>query len=204
MANIGKNQGRRLRMALSRFSAMLIEEARDISGLTFEKLDEEFGFPIGRCKYYAQYPVRKKTRAAPADEIQNLENLVARLLKRPVHVLIIEDTSLISVDEPMADITVGVPDKNLNLRHAQQTDLVIAYEDDWPTYRRLKYDPISLISGYRLIDLYVWQWGIFWDSGVLPEPWTRKSQGFPEDAPIALVVNSMMEKAKAMRLEVKG
>lgn len=182
---------------------MLVEEARDISGLTFEKLDEEFGFPIDRCKYYAKYPVRKKTRAAPADEIQNLENLVARLLKRPAHILIIEDNSLILADDPMADITVGVPDKNLNLRHAQQTDLVIAYEGDWPTYRRLKYNPISHFSKVRLIDFYWWQWGILWDKGVLPEPWTRKSQGFPDDAPVKLIVDSLMAKAKAMRLAIK-
>lgn len=77
MANIGPNKGRRLRAALSRFSAMLIEEARSVSGLSYAQLDEALGLSEGQAYRYSLYPMEAKTRAPQAGSIQRLENRVA-------------------------------------------------------------------------------------------------------------------------------
>jgi len=198
MANVGPNKGRRLRLALSRFSAMLIEEARDLSGLAHPKLDEVFGFHVGKCQRYALYPPRPWNRAPQADEIQNLENLVARLLKRPAHVVVIEDNTRFVGNNDLLDVVVGPPDAGLDLRAADETDLELRYEDDWPTYRRLKYS--SPRNGITLLDLYAWQYGIFWDKGILPDPWTREALGIPANVPVDVFLPGLVEEMKAKRL----
>ncbi|UWE17689.1 hypothetical protein [Herbaspirillum huttiense] len=167
---------RRLSAALRRFSAMLIEEAHDISGLSYEALDEHFGFSTGLCLRY-----RARKRAPQADEIQNLENHVARLLKRPAHVVLITGSSKISNGWLQCE-SIGVPDVGMNLPDWDDANLQLGYEDDWPTYRRLKYGRV--IGGIRTIDLYRWQWGCLWDKGLLQEPWTRACQGLDADTPI--------------------
>lgn len=185
-------------MARSRFAAMLIEEARDLTNMTYAKLDEALNYSTGTCTAYSKYPPRRKTRAPQADEIQDMENRVARLLKRPAHILVIENNALLTADDPMKSVVVGVPDLGLNLRDAEQIDLVIGYEDDWPTYRRLKYSPYNILYGESLVKMYAWQWGILWDRGVLPEPWTRETHGIPAGVPIENLIQTLVEKAKAM------
>jgi hypothetical protein len=198
MANIGTTKGRRLGPALNRFAAMLIEEAHDLSGLSYAKLDEEFDLCAGECQRYLLYPRVSKTRSPKANEIQNLENLVARLLRRPAHIVLVEDNMRFNGSNDLLDVVVGGPDVGMNLRQADQVDLELAYEDDWPTYRRLKYSPQR--NGVRLIDLYTWQYGILWDCGILPDPWTRKAQGIPADVPVESFLPALVEEAKQARL----
>jgi hypothetical protein len=199
MANIGPNKGRRLRDALSRFAAMLIEEAHDISGMTYEKLDHALEFPEGRSQEYSKYPRRRKTRAPQVDGIQRLEIRVARLLKRPAHVIVVEDR--ISPRDSWYPVTeIGPPNSERNLRAYSQSDLQLGYSGDWPTYRRLKYSPIANRNGVDLRAAYAWQWGILWDKGFLPDPWTREAQGIPPGVPIELVLPELVENAKHQRL----
>ena len=200
MANVGENKGRRLRAALSRFAAMLIEEARDMSGLTYEKLDDAFGFSSGKCYDYSMYPIRKKTRAPQADEIQNLENLVARLLRRPAHIVVIEEhLSPRHVLKPVS--VLGSPDSGQDLRVFDEHDLQLGYESDWPTYRRLKDSPRARLQGIDMLEMYAWQYAAYWEREVLSEPWTREAQGIPDDIAPEEFLPGLVEKAKVARRE---
>ena len=196
--NQGKNKGRTLKIALSRFSAMLIEEARDLTGMGYKELDEALDMEHGQCERYARYPGMKKDRAPQAAGIQQLENRVAKLLKRPAHrVVIIDNNKILSVDETMdADDAIGIndvigfPAAELNLRAHDGTYLQIGYENDWPTYRRLK------CSG-RNLQLYSWQWGILWDR-TTPCPYRTKF-GFHQDEPIENCITDLMRTAQHER-----
>ncbi|WP_225199749.1 hypothetical protein [Herbaspirillum sp. alder98] len=179
-----KYKPRRLSLALRQFAAMLIEEAHEISGLSYEALDEQFGFSAGLCLRY-----RTKKRAPQADEIQNLENLVARLLKRPAHVVLIYDNSKVN-EHDLQNVAIEAPDREMNLRDRDDRFLQLGYEDDWPTYRRLKFG--RAIGGIRTIDLYRWQWGCLWDTGLLQEPWTRACQGLDAHTPIEDFLEGMV------------
>lgn len=199
MANNGQNKGRRLRVAISRFAAMLIEEAMDISGAKgFEQLDEALDFPTGRCAAYAKYPLRRKTRAPQADEIQNLENLVARLLKRPTHIIVIEENRSVRTFGGSVNV-VGEPDAGINLRDFDENDLQLGYQDDWPTYRRLKYNSLAHLTGESLIGHYCWQWGILYDRGLLVEPWKTMMLGVTGGVAIESLIPERMKKMKAER-----
>jgi hypothetical protein len=200
MSNNGETEGRRLRVALSRFAAMLIEEVRDISGLaSYPKIDEGLKYPHGRSYAYSKYPIHpKKTRAPHADEIQDLENRVARLLKRPAHIIVVEENhSLRTLSEPVT--VIGVPDIGLNFRDFNENNLQLGYEGDWPTYRRLKYSPQTIIHGNDMRDFFAWQWGVFWDRGVLADPWTREAQGIEPGVPVELFLPALVEQAKLKR-----
>lgn len=215
--NVGPNKGRRLKAALSRFAAMLIEEARDISGLSYGKLDEELGLPDGQAKRYSLYPMRAKTRAPQAASIQQLENRVARLLRRTAHIVVVENNAKLDVDDgDWLRHIEGRPSDELNLREYNSMDFQLGYEGDWPTYRRLKYNPKDLFAPLtpvhelvsreahdewrELLKLYSWQWGILWDKGL---PWlSREEWGIPADAPIESFLPTITEKAKADRAEI--
>lgn len=199
MANIGSNKGRRLRVALSRFAAMLIEEARDITGLTFPELDEGLELEPGQAVRYSRYPIEAGTRAPNAAGIQRLEEKVAALLKRPSHTVVIENNALLSEDW-LADPVVGVPAADINLRTTESTDLQLGYEDDWPTYRRLKYSVPQ--DGIRLLDLYLWQYGVLWEMGTLPPEWSREAIGVPEDMPVEEFLPQLVQEAKRQRLQI--
>lgn len=199
MANIGPNKGRRLRIALSRFAAMLIEEARDFTGLTFEQLDEALELKEGEAIRYSRYPIERGTRAPNADDIQDLENRVASLLKRSAHTIVVENNAVLNAD-PYADPVIGAPHSGMNLRDLDATDIQLGYEDDWPTYRRLKYSPP--LEGVRPLDLYLWQWGILWDKGLLPEPWTRGALGLPQSTPVEEFLPDLVQNAKRQRREM--
>lgn len=170
---------------------MLVEEARDVGGFTFAELDTLLDFEEGTASRYAQ-----RKRAPNAEDIQDLENKVARVLKRTAHLVVIEDNGL-AADGPFADRAVGVPDKNLNLRGTPADAFQLGYEDDWPTYRRLKYSPRR--GGQTLLSLYAWQWGLLWDRGVLQAPWTRESMGLDPSTPVEEFLPHMVSAAKAER-----
>jgi len=193
MANIGKNRGRRLRLAISRFAAMLIEEAQSISGLSYAELDEALGLPDGQAFRYSRYPIDAKTRAPQAGSIQQLENRVAKFLRRPAHNVVVEDHRLVDENDLLnvGRLIIGTPD-NVDIDDAADVDLQLVYEGDWPTFRRLKaddllgYEPIdSLIKRGATIEewpemfaLYAWQWGMLWERGV---PWlTRERYGIAD------------------------
>ncbi|MCT7327996.1 hypothetical protein [Ralstonia mojiangensis] len=198
MANIGSNKGKRLRVALCRFAAMLIEEARDIAGLTFEELDHSLGLEPGQVIRYSRYPIEAGTRAPHAAGIQRLEEKVAALLKRPSHTVVIENNALL-LEDWLADPVVGVPAADINLRTTESTDLQLGYEGDWPTYRRLKYSAPQ--DGVRLLDLYLWQYGVLWEMGTLPPEWSREAIGVPEDMPVEEFLPQLVEEAKHQRLQ---
>jgi hypothetical protein len=197
MANIGENKGRRLRIALQRFSAMLIEEARDITGMSFPKLNAALAGKDGpsiNSFRWSLYPLRRDSRAPQAASIQWLENSVAKLLKRPAHEVVIYNTALINSKDPYADLSIGKPAAGIDLRDVDEHDLHLGYADEWPTYRRLKYSRPR--GGVHLISLYAWQYGILWDRGVLKEPWTREALGLPADIPVESFLPGLVEKAK--------
>jgi len=199
----GTNKGRRIRLALGRFGEMLIREAREVGGFTFEELDEAFGFTKDRCAHYSIFSKgKKKSRAPQADEIQDLENKVARILKRSAHRVDVENFALLDED-PFADIAIGPPDLGMNLREFVSNDFGLCYEDDWPTYRRLTVNSAVVSTGPTLRELYSWQWGVLWDRGILPAPWTREEQGFPPGVPIEQLLPTLVEKAKALRREIE-
>lgn len=156
--NVGHNKGRRLRAALSRFAAMLIEEASDISGMSFSQLDEKLDIPDGQSYRYSLYPMRSKTRAPQAGGIQGLENRVAKLLKRSAHTIVVLNNAELTNTENiyLADTVEGKPSDELNLREFDGALFEFGYEGDWPTYRHLKLRPENL-------RFYAWQWGILWD-----------------------------------------
>jgi hypothetical protein len=178
---------------------MLIEEARDLSGLTYENLDEAFGFSSGKCYGYSKYPMRPKTRAPQADEIQNLENLVARLLRRPAHIVVIEDRMSPRSAFRLVNV-VGEPDLAMDLRKFGEHDLQLGYENDWPTYRRLKYSPQAVIHGIDMVGLWAWQYASYWEREVLTAPWTRQVQGIRDDIPVEKFLPSLVEKVSRERL----
>lgn len=79
--NLGKNRGKRMKPALARFASMLIEEAKDITGLTHPQLDEALGIAVGQAMRYSEFHRGRENPHAPhAAGIQGLENRVARLL----------------------------------------------------------------------------------------------------------------------------
>lgn len=171
---------------------MLMEEARDVGGFTFAELDALLNVEDGTTSRYSQ-----RKRAPNAEDIQDLENKVARLLKRPAHTVVIENNGFAVAGE-IASLEFGVPDKALNLRDTPAYLLQLGYDADWPTYRRLKYSPPR--DGRSLLSVYAWQWGILWDRGALAEPWTREALGIAPDTPVEAFLPRMVEEAKAKRV----
>ncbi|GGC84761.1 hypothetical protein [Undibacterium terreum] len=211
--NVGENKGRRLRLAIARFAAILIEEARDLTGFTFSQLDEYLGLPDGQSYRYSLYPISGKTRSPQAAGIQQLEDRVAALLKRCSHKLVVENNRKLNPDILLSDDHVeGSPNDGLNLRGYDATDFQIGYEGDWPTYRRLKYDRSSfdaclgisdiLKSGEfellpEMIRIYAWQWGILWNKGIPGV--SHLEAGIDLKIPIELYLPALVEQAKNER-----
>jgi len=162
-----------LRAAINRFASVLIDEARTLTGLSYPDLDEALGLEGGQSYRYSLYPRTRKTRSPQAASIQTLENRVAKLLKRRAHRLVIQNNAARSQG---GDKFGGSPNAPLGLDGAVNTDLQIAYEHDWPTFRRLK--------GRPAMEHYLWQWGILWDTDRLPHPWSRELFGIPADMPV--------------------
>ncbi|WP_431017759.1 hypothetical protein [Burkholderia gladioli] len=197
---------------------MLIEEARDVSGLSYPKLDQALGLPDGQAFRYSQYPIVAKTRAPQAGSIQQLEVRVASFLKRPAHGVVVENNSLLDGATPhRLDLVVGTPSGELDLGDSESTDLQLGYEGDWPTYRRLKHaewcgdlEPISSLVNRKasyeewpeFLALYSWQWGVLWDQGI---PWlSRPDYGFPPATPVSVVIRSVFEAAKQERARLRA
>jgi hypothetical protein len=192
MSNTVKNRGRILNKELRLFASYLIEEALDISGLNYFELDEKLDIPGGQSYRYSKGLCTKKGRAPQLGSIQNLENRVAKLLKRPAHIVAIlnhSDSNLII--ESTSEIIVGLPVPGVNLRDLNGQILSFGYDDNWPTYRRLKYAPVR--QNISTLSLYAWQWGILWDRDVLPEPWRRECHDLSMDAPIEPLIASIMQ-----------
>lgn len=173
MANVGPNQGRRLKIALSRFAAMLITEARDLTGLSFERLDEALGLTAGNSYRYSLYPPRAKTRAPQVGGIQSLENRVAKLLCRPAHLVAVAETREIDASAtlycpPVADL--GLP------RHVAAGDVQLAYDNYWPTYADLsQFGRFDIQRPWDaqpvLVQAFGWQWGYLWHQA--PDEWRQ-------------------------------
>jgi len=215
--NAGPNKGRRLRGALSRFAAMLIEEAADITGLSHAQLDERLGLPDGQAERYSLYPRRKKTRAPQAASIQQLENRVARLVQRMPHKVVIENNAKLAENPNGLDHIEGAPGDGVNLRQYSSLDFQLGYEGDWPIYRRLKYNlrdiccpliPIHELVRRRahgswgeMLMLYSWQWGVLWDQGL---PWLDRGEyGVSADAPVDSFLPGLAAYAKSERVRLQ-
>ncbi|AHE35033.1 hypothetical protein [Burkholderia pseudomallei] len=188
MANDKPNKGRRLRLAVSRFAAMLIQEAKHIGQLSsYRAVDEALDLPYGQSFRYAQYPVGAKTRAPQVAWIQELENRVAKLLKRTAHTVIVENNL---IREEM-----GIPSELTNPRDFSGDNFQLGYEGDWPTYRRL------ICPEPDLIEMYYWQWGVLWDRG-LPLL-SREEWGVPADSPIEPFVDALTHDKMRARAKVE-
>jgi len=195
MPNRKPNKGRRLRLALGRFSAMLMEECRDLLGLSYPEIDSALDYPKGRAYIWSKFggPTNttgnKKERSPQAGSMQTLENKVAKLLGRPAHKLVIESNSEIDPTDFQSDLVVAELGSGVNVRKFDLSDLQIGYEDDWPTYRRLKYAPDP-----NLIHLYRWQWKVLWD------PEIRKEWG---DERVEKTIQEWFERVKHDRETIK-
>ena len=178
-------------MALGRFSAMLIEECRDLTGLTYEEIDKKLGLETGQAFRWSRFggPQSlsgiKKERSPQAGAMKYLEVKVAKFLGRPAHKLVVESNSHLDPNDPSKDLVVADLKPAINLRSYDQSDLQIGYEDNWPTYRRLKYS-----SKLDLIAVYRWQWRILWD------PDDRKGLG---DSEVDARIQELFEQAKQQR-----
>ena len=171
---------------------MLVEEARDLTGMSYADLDEALNLEPGQSARYALYPGLKKDRAPQAGSIQQLENRVAKLLKRTAHrVVIIDNAKVLSTDEMMhLEEVIGIPEAGINLREHDGASLQLEYENNWPTYRRLKCKPQNL-------RLYGWQWGILWDK-MTPCPY-RSQFGFGMEEFVEQCVSKLTEFAMEER-----
>lgn len=192
MANNGPNKGSLLRPALKRFTSMLIEEARDITGLSFEDLDVALDLSDGEALRY--FIGGQKGRGSKADKIQNLENDVAALVGRPAHKVVVEANALLDLADQEKDVAVATPDKGLKLPDAEKIDIQLGYEGDWPTYRRLK----SLKHEVLLL-AYGWQWKMYWDQRILPSPWTREEQELKTEEDVERFIFNTVEEFKSLR-----
>lgn len=165
MANVGPNQGRRLKAAISRFTAMLIREARDLTGLSYERLDEALGLTAGNSYRYSLDPSRSKSRAVQIGGIQSLENRVARLLRRPAHLIAVVETRELDA----LAMLYRMPVANFGLpRHVGADDIELIYDNYWPTYADLSRDGRFDIERTwadqpELFHGFGWQWGCLWD-----------------------------------------
>ena len=180
MANVGPNRGRTFRGAINRFAAMLIDEARTLTGCSYAELDALLDLPEGQCYRYSLYPRTKKTRSPQAASVQNLENRVARLLKRRAHTVLVQNNK---AAHPCGDETSGAPGDQASLGEITGSDFQLVYEHDWPTFRRLK--------DKAVMSHYLWQWGILWDRGAVPLPWSRELFNLPADMPVELFLPSL-------------
>ncbi|MDY7544627.1 hypothetical protein RGU75_00035 [Glaciimonas sp. CA11.2] len=204
-----KNMGRRLKPALNRFSSMLIEEALELSSLTIEQLDEVLDFTPGIAGSYLH---QKKDRGPQAGSIQELENRVAKLVKRTAHTIVVENTyKVIFENYRFPDSIEGKPADNLNLRKYAPFCYELRYEDNWPTFNDLKHKngnfPIFITPDRSIrsilkygaydelpIDFchFSFQWGVLWDTGI---PWLkRESFGISPNAHIDSFLPKLTEK----------
>ena len=212
--NVGENKKRRLNRALQRFAAMLIEEAMDLSGLPKSKIAEAMGLSDDQVNRYTRLPGMKNSRAPQAAAVQQLENRVAKLLKRTAHTVVVHNNSkLDSSNAYFSDSVEGRPGDDLNLRQFDMGSFQLGYEGDWPTYRQLKtfrawttgsVDVKSLVKKHasyeewpEMLRFYAWQWGILWERGV---PWlSRENFGIDTNAKLEIFLPAMTERAKLDR-----
>ena len=209
--NLGPNKGKRLKPALARFASMLIEEVKDITGLTYPQIDEALELSNGQAIRYSEFSKGRENPHAPhAAGIQRLENSVARLLRRTAHVVVVENNAKIGpggFEQP--DFIEGTPGDDLNLRAYSATDFQLGYDGGWPTYRSLKADPTTIFCYYppihelvaqglhddwpEMLQIYSWQWGVLWDRGL---PWlSRETMEVAPDTPIEAAVEKITAQA---------
>lgn len=218
MANVGINNGRRDQPALSRFVAMLIEEAVDLTGLTEEKVFEKLALPAGKAKHWAYSPGKIDDRAPQSNKIQAVENSVAKLVGRTAHTILVRNNyKAIFSNRRNPDDIEGKPGDRPNLRKYESSGLELCYEDNWPTYHDLisKNDFLSPYPGSSIRDLlhdgtydkwppllrkFSFQWSALWDKEL---PWlSREMCGVPPDAPVASFLPEMTEGVmRNMKLE---
>ncbi|ALE53336.1 hypothetical protein AC233_00310 [Burkholderia sp. HB1] len=189
---------------------MLIEEARDITGLSHEKLDEklvlrdarnnEIGLTAGTCARYARAPSNPRVRAPQAGAIQSLEHRVANLLGRPAHRIVIGSISPLIRGDLRAhcpiDLITGEPTAGINLRDSNAEELWLGYEYGWPTYADLgKFNRAHLHDQSLRVNQLAWQWGCLWKQGLL----SREVFGVPVDADIEMHVMTRVAAEKFER-----
>ena len=214
--NRGPNKKKRMKPALARFASMLIEEAKDITGLTYPKLDEALGIAVGQAMRYSEFHKGREDPHAPqAAGIQELENRVARLLGRTAHVIVVENNSKIGpggFEKP--GFIEGAPGDGLNLRAYDAVDFQLGYDGGWPTYWSLKADPSTIFCYFpkihelvaqglhddwpEMLQIYSWQWGVLWERGL---PWlSRETMEVEPETPIDEAVKKITAQAMQDRV----
>lgn len=198
--NTGENSGPCLRSALKRFASMLIEEAKDLTGLTLSQLDVKLADPLlrGEDDHYHhsegqadRYLHSKKDRGPRAKSIQGLENRVAKLLGRTAHTVLVRNNFKIHYGdirflEEIEGKPADVP--NSRLRKFGPIAFELVYEDNWPTYHQLtmKHDFFSPYPKICIRDLlergaynewppllrdFSFQWPALWEKDL---PWLKR------------------------------
>lgn len=194
MTTQGTNRARWLRPALTRFASMLVCEARDFTGLNDEGLDRalRLSFPaqdeaegVPRAKSgnnTSSYRYLSARRAPPAGKLQSLENCVAKLLRRPAHLVVVREAI---ERDPAIPLLYLAPAPGLK-RYAEPDEIELGYDNGWPTYSDLsqfgKYD----LNGPweeqpELIKAFGWQWGCLWDRAPddYRQTWCRQFRQIP-------------------------
>jgi hypothetical protein len=175
MEGKNSNKGRRLRLATNRFLSMLVREARDISGVSYEVLAEALRLEVNTLTRYAICEPVSKARA-PLHMAQRLENRVASFLERPAHPVVIECTHNrilygpgwpYWVDLRVSDNTEIKWRRDRDLPFAEEHDFELVYGDSWPHYGKL-----SSSGGFNAsapwcdqpasIQEFAVQWGVLW------------------------------------------
>ncbi|MFC4275335.1 hypothetical protein [Achromobacter aloeverae] len=201
------HRGDRLHLARQRFSAMLIDEVKDIAGMTLPQIDEALQKAGLRSKVdtrtnmaarYSHWLPGPDGRAPTAGDIQEFEDKVAAVLERPAHKVLVY--RYIKPEYDQVEV-LGAPGDRLDLGDASPVDLYLDYEDDWPTYRRLKADRLRRrIRGTArpdLIDLYAWQWGVLWKKTAEREPvFSWEEIGLPSEQSIAANLEELVRQGK--------
>lgn len=154
---------------------MLVREARDISGVSYEVLAEALRLEVTALFRYAICEPISKARA-PLHMAQRLENRVASFLERPAHPVVIECTHNrvlygpgwpYWVDLRVSDTTEIKWRRDRDLPFAEEHDFELVYGDSWPHYGRL-----SSSGGFNAsapwcdqpepIQEFAHQWGVLW------------------------------------------
>lgn len=193
VANIGPNNGQKLRWPLKSFTEMLIREARWVSGMTYEQLDEALS-PPGSIWCGQTYRYAKKDRAPLASAIQSLEQRVADLTKRKARrIAVFEGSNRKFVGYPEDFHELGR--KRLSEQFLRARFLFLAYEDGWPTFFDLVDVNQTRPDGGIALAAWCWQWGLLWEKG-----WPgleRSAFGFSADEPLQSVIRALVHKAEA-------
>lgn len=188
------SRGSLLKEASCQFAAMLMEELRDIGGYrsprSLMEALESAGLATERVKHYISTN-KKKIRGPSRAALQQLENKVAKILRRPAHIVVIYDANRLYGSGDPCETMVKISAKYPRWMEGTKTCLLeLGYDANWPTYRRLK------MAGEEAKARYAWQWGVLWEQGA----YLREALGVHQDQSIDAYIAERVQQAKVHEL----